>query len=170
MGGYQGQDFSKEFTERTIKVLSAMHTIHSEYEATTLVNLALGLIVIPSEYLNGNRRDSSNKDADLKLFGSNQLKEVIQKDLSFDKESHFGEMEGQSLNNMDYFDFLRLVRNGLAHGLIDFIGDPIQEIKILNRKPNGYENFRVVLPIEEFKYVMQEIALLHLELIKSQQY
>lgn len=77
-------------------------------------------------------------------------------------------MEGQSLNNMDYFDFLRFVRNGLAHGLIDFIGNPIQEIKILNRKPNGYENFRVVLPIEEFKYVMQKIALLYLELIKSQ--
>lgn len=134
------------------------------------MNLALGLVVIPSEYLNGNKHDSSNKDAALKLFGSNQLKEVIQKSLSFDKESHFGEMEGQSLNNMDYFDFLRLVRNGLAHGLIDFMGDPIQEIKILNRKPNGHENFRIVLSINEFKYAMLKIASLHLELIKYQQY
>jgi hypothetical protein len=170
MGGYQGQDFSKEFTERTLKVLNATDTIQNEYEATTLVNLALGLIVIPSEYLNGNRRDSSSKDAALKLFGSNQLKEVIQKNLAFGEGSHFDEIEGQTLNTMDYFDFLRLVRNGLAHGLIDFIGNPIQEIRVLNRKRNGYENFRMVISIEEFKYVMQKIALLHLELIKSQQY
>ena len=167
MGGYQRKDFSEEFTKRTMKVLNTMDKIHNEYEATTLVNLALGLIVIPSEYLNGNRNNNRNKEDALKVFGSNQLSEVIQKELSFSEESHFDEIEGQALNYMDYSDFLRLVRNGLAHGLIEFMGDPIDGIKVLNRRRNGHENFIIVIPIEEFKYVMQKIALLHLQLIKS---
>lgn len=172
MTGYQGQDFSKEFTERTMKVFEQKHTFHTEFEVTVLVNLALGLIVIPAEYLNSkNRTNRRFSESFLKLT---ELKEVIKKELDFSNDSfHITDngynSKGNTLNDLNYFEFLRLVRNGLSHGLVDFIGDPIEKIQISNRKHNGKENFRIIISIEEFKYVMKKIASLHLELVEFQQ-
>lgn len=169
MTGYNGQDFSKEFTERTLKVFENTSHIYNEYEATTLVNLALGLIVIPAEYVKYTPRlNNPNRSYAETLYTKHKLNDMLGKKIYFAEESFCEEIYGDGLNDLDYFEFLRLVRNGLSHGLVGFIGNPIQKIKISNRKRNGRENFEIIISTEDFKFIMKKISQIHLKLVESQ--
>lgn len=169
MTGYNGQDFSKEFTERTLKVFENMSHVYNEFEATSLVNLALGLIVVPAEYVKySHRLNNPNRIYANKIYMNHKLNEMLGKKIYFTEESFCEEIYGDDLNNLDYYEFLRLVRNGLSHGLVGFIGNPIGKIKISNRKRNGNENFQIIISIEDFKFIMKKISQIHLKLVESQ--
>ncbi|PAK34291.1 HEPN family nuclease [Peribacillus simplex] len=174
MTGYVGKDFSKEFTNRTLKVFEQLHSIETEWEVTTLINLALGLIVVPSEYIKKENSRNPNRIFAERYFEKFELKHLLGKSLNFQPNDYLNgnqpsdQIQGNELNDMNYFNFLRLIRNGLSHGLVEFKESPIEAIQICNRTPRGKENFRVTLSIDDFRYSMQQIAKLHLELVDAQ--
>lgn len=86
------KNFLKDFIERTQKNLKEYH---GEYEVTQLINSLLGLVTIPQSW------EYSSLDKiifDFKEFLNNQQDDIY--------------------SNMEFKDFIRHIRNGIAHGYI----------------------------------------------------
>ena len=190
MGEYK-EKFELEFTKRTLEMVKNDQYHKGEYEVTSLVNHLLGLIAVPSEYIKypGNIRGMEknilvDRRKKFRLFlddnyGGSTLRDIFKFELQFENEDFCStvyksdikqdKFKGHELLSVNYVEFLRLIRNGIAHGQIELYGEKINKIRLENYDPNKSENnkdFSVRLDIEDFKKYTIRVAEIHIDFME----
>jgi hypothetical protein len=148
--------YDKEFVGRTIDLLDSFYSRNVNYElnATMLYNCMLGLIVTAVENANRNKllKDKVDKG----------LLSVLPEDLKILKRNkiHLQSFKKEEIKSRSKIDFLKLLRNGIAHQNIEaknengkWIGVKIWNINRANKK-----NFEIELSNDEAYTLAKYIA------------
>lgn len=118
-----------------LKFIDDNYKKHHLYEITQLVNTFLGALIHPFEH-------SKSGEEFKRIFTNTPA------------PSYIGNDEYSPCEN--YYDFIRLIRNGLCHGHIKYKEGKwknIESIEIWNKNSRG-ENFRCILSINDMKEIL----------------
>lgn len=154
------QNYHKEFTERTKKLLEKYYNLEKReegYEFTFLMNCLLGLVVVIKE-------NDENISKDFQNFLDTHIGDMTEIPTNITLKE---DLENETLLLKD---FLRLLRNGIAHQNVE----PTKKENIwagvkfynLNNGGKGKINFEVVFTQEELRKFALFLANKYLELNK----
>jgi len=142
---YDYSDFSKDFVKRTKENMECIEqTMKPKYETTCLINMCLGLIAVPDQFL----CHSSRKGAD----------EI------FTNISDFGLCDSNIIRirgDKSVENVLHHLRNGLMHGHIEQQIDDRKQIvglRIKDVDKKGYAHTVIELSVEQLRKFALAIA------------
>lgn len=136
----------KCFVERTKENLQ---NYQGNFEITQLINSMLGLLVFPAQ----------------KYFPNNATKEYKQHILNLLNEYEISlDKLPQSTRKIDLYEYIRKLRNGIAHAHIELLsnsGDEIDQLKIWNINDSGSKDFEVIFdfkPMDSMKKLIENFS------------
>lgn len=147
---YDYSDFSKDFVKRTKENLECIEqTGRPKHETTCLINMCLGLIAVPDQFLCHSSRKGANEIfTNISNFGLN--------------DANIISIRGsKSVRNV-----LHHLRNGLMHGHIEQQIDDRQQIvglRIKDVDKKGYTHTEIELTIEQLRQFALAIATAYCE-------
>jgi hypothetical protein len=157
-----------EFTRRTLEILK--NQVDNSFDVTMLINLCIGLLTIPNEYAKTREKEIEIYFKQLNI--TPDIFTVFNKNFPVFVGDFIEYPEKRKYRNVDkakYLDFIRFLGNGISHGNIELIGDPIIELVQIKNYPMGSStpNFSKIFTIEQFKEITIFIAELHIKYYKD---
>lgn len=170
------KDYSKEFVERTLKLIDSCFedAKSKELEVTFLLNCLLGLIVTANENIENEEYFTKTKLFDeeivafipktIAILNTSNLIKKIKEDVN--KKSLINQIDDElkientvivekyeQIKNLTLKQFLRLLRNGIAHQnlMATSDNDHWKGIRIWNYNNNGIKDFEVEFKIVELR-------------------